>query len=174
MASSESLSPLTPHEAAAAVGVGVQSIRRWCEWHAAHLSPGANPGAGMPRRLVARDVEVLKEVKDLRYQGLQTEAINERLAGLTFPEVENIQIIDTPGLNENNVLDAPSSLQDAQQAFLTPVRLLDDLEKRMDAKFEALEQRTRPPWWWLVAGIGIGLGLALAFELAALVASRGH
>ena len=115
---------------------------------------------------------MLKEVKDLRYQGLQTEAINERLAGLTFPEVENIQIIDTPGLNENNILDPPSSLQDAQQAFLTPVRLLEDLEKRIEAKFEALEQRTRPPWWWLVAGIGIGLGLAVVFELAALVAQR--
>ena len=173
MTSSESLSPLTPHEAASAVGVGVQSIRRWCEWHAAHLSPGANPGAGMPRRLVARDVEVLKEVKDLRYQGLQTEAINERLAGLTFPEIEPGDQAD----NEQTALDAlPASPEGPGVAqLLTPVQ--NDLGlrfERLERSMSEVQAEMRPRWWWFVAGVGVGLGAAVVGELFALVASRGR
>lgn len=169
MASSESLSPLTPHEAAAAVGVGVQSIRRWCEWHAAHLSPGANPGAGMPRRLVARDVEVLKEVKDLRYQGLQTEAINEHLAGLTFPEIE-------PG-DQADALTVPPASQEGQGAPQLPAVVHNDLQTKLDRLERSvvrIEAETRPNWWWFAVGLGAGLGLAAVAELFALVASRGR
>ena len=174
MASSESLSFLTPHEVAAAVGVGVQSIRRWCEWHAAHLSPGANPGAGMPRRLVARDVEVLKEVKDLRYQGLQTEAINERLAGLTFPEIEE------PGDqadNEQTALDAHPASPEGPGAAQLPAPVQNDLGLRLDRLERSLVEvqgAARPNWWWFAVGLGAGLGLAAVAELFALVASRGR
>ena len=164
------MSEHTPHSTANMLEITPVTLRRWCAAHAEFLSSGANPPErGEARRFTGRDIEVLKHIKSLRAQGKTEAKINEQLRTLTFPEIE---IIDTPGLNENNVLDAPSSLQDAQQAFLTPVRLLEDLEKRIEAKFEALEQRTRPPWWWLVAGIGIGLRLAVVFELAALVAQR--
>ena len=160
----------TPHSTANMLEITPVTLRRWCAAHAEFLSPGANPPErGEARRFTGRDIEVLKHIKSLRAQGKTEAKINEQLRTLTFPEIE---IIDTPGLNENNTLEGPPSLRDTQDAFLTPVRLLDDLEKRIEAKFEALEQRTRPPWWWLVAGIGIGLGLALVFELAALVAQR--
>ena len=123
------LSPLTPHEAAEAVGVGVQSIRRWCEWHAVHLSDSASPGPGIPRRLTRRDVEVLKAVKDLRYQGLQTEAINDRLAGMAFPEIDSPS--DSAGMAKA-FIDSPTA-QDARHATPAPIVALDDLEKLLEA-----------------------------------------
>ena len=91
------------------MGVGVQSIRRWCEWHSLHLSPGASPGPSVPRRLTKRDVEVLKEVKALRYQGLQTEAINDRLDTMVFPEVDNAaDTVDSAALQPASP-DAPTA-----------------------------------------------------------------
>ena len=144
----------TPHSTANMLEITPVTLRRWCAAHAEFLSSGANPPErGEARRFTGRDIEVLKHIKSLRAQGKTEAKINEQLRTLTFPEIE---IIDTPGLNENNVLDAPSSLQDAQQAFLTPVRLLEDLEKRIEAKFEALEQRTRPPWWSRPPVLGSG------------------
>src|SRR5262245_35688689 len=76
-----------PHEAATMIGVTVHSIRRWCGWHSAYLSPGASPGTNAPRRLTARDIEVLQAVRDLRAQGLATLAINERLQGMAFADI---------------------------------------------------------------------------------------
>lgn len=171
MAYSESLSPLTPAEAAEAVGVGVQSIRRWCEWHAMHLSAGASPGSGVPRRLVARDVEVLKVVKELRYQGLQTEAINERLKTMAFPDIADSIESD----NAVTVADSADTLpvvQETSSAVQLPIVALNDLRSEFNAKFTALEQRTRPNVWWFVAGLVAGLGFAAVAELFALVARR--
>src|SRR5690349_16356919 len=121
MAINPELSPLTPHEAAVAVGVGVQSIRRWCEWHAIHLSAGASPGPGVPRRLVARDVEVLKMVKDLRYQGLQTEAINDRLKTMAFPEIADNVDIDNAVTVADSVKAAPGAQQSQAGAIVPKV-----------------------------------------------------
>ena len=49
---------------------------------------------------------------------------------------------------------------------------LDDLERRIDAKLEAMEQRTRPNVWWFAVGLAAGLGFAAVAELFALVAKR--
>lgn len=73
-----------PAQVAALLGVNVGTIRRWTSAHAAHLSDNATPVAGGRRKLSARDVEVLRAVKDLRDQGLTTRAINERLGAMTF------------------------------------------------------------------------------------------
>jgi len=130
MADNNELSALTPHEAAGLVGVGVQSIRRWCEWHAIHLSSGASPGAGIPRRLTGRDIEVLKQVKDLRYQGLQTDAINDRLAQLAFPEIDtdsNITI-DTAIAPHN----APDGLQQAP-GMVAMIETVNAVQRRLEA-----------------------------------------
>ena len=160
---STELSVFTPHEAATAVGVGVQSIRRWCEWHAIHLSDSASPGPGIPRRLTRRDVEVLKAVKDLRYQGLQTEAINDRLYSMVFPEIDSqvdsavtIPITPTP---DTNALDAQHSTPALTVALF-------DLERRIDAKLEAI-QRSREPSYFV--GVGIGFIAALLFMVAIIM-----
>lgn len=36
---------------------------------------------------------------------------------------------------------------------------LADLSNAFNAQFEALAQRARSAWWWLVASIGIRLGV---------------
>ena len=75
---------LQPYQVAELLGVDVGTVRRWCGWHSSLLSESANPLPGGRRRLTAQDVEVLRAVKSLRDQGLQTPAINASLAGKVF------------------------------------------------------------------------------------------
>ena len=161
---------LTPAKAAELVGVEVYTIRRWCDWHAAHLSPGASPGAGALRRLTMRDIEVLKTVRDLRAQGLTTATINEQLAGVTFPEIE-------PGDQVDTALDAHPASPEGPGAAQLPAPVQNDLALRLDRLERSLVEvqgAARPNWWWFAVGLGAGLGLAVVAELFALVASRGH
>jgi len=71
-----------PTETAEIIDITPVSLRRWCDYHAAHLSPGANPPAGQARRFTGRDIEVLKTVKQLREQVFTVARINEQLATL--------------------------------------------------------------------------------------------
>jgi len=157
--------PITPGKIIEQLGITPITLRRWCAYHKAHLSPGANPGEGVTRRFTGRDLEVFKHVRSLRDQGLTTEQINEQLNGLTFPEIE-------PG-DQADVLDAPPASPEGPGAAQLPVRALDDLSPLL-GRLERLEQETRPRWWWFVAGVGVGLGAAVVAELFALVASRGR
>jgi len=168
MAIKDSLSDLTPHEAAQAVGVGVQSIRRWCEWHAAHLSPMASPGPGLPRRLTPRDVEVLKVVKDYRYQGLQTDVINEQLQGLSFAEIDNQVDSETYTVAPT---DAPASPQQVQ-AMLAVIETVNAVQRRLEA-VEAVgkvsQQNRRDAIYLIAIGIVIGLLFAVGMIVLALL-----
>ena len=144
---------LTPAKAAELVGVEVYTIRRWCDWHAAHLSPGASPGAGALRRLTMRDIEVLKTVRDLRAQGLTTATINEQLAGVTFPEIEPGDQAD----NEQTALDAPPASQEGLGAAQLPAPVQNDLVLRLDRLERSLVEvqgEARPRWWWFAVGLG--------------------
>lgn len=109
-------------EAAETVGVTIHSLRRWCEWHKAHLSPGANPDAGQPRRVTCVDVEVLRHVKALRSEGLQTVAINEQLAGLTFAEIDTE---DRSASDSEEI--APTAAQEKLQQTPGPIMAPDTL-----------------------------------------------
>lgn len=173
MAINPELSPLTPAEAAEAVAVGVQSIRRWCEWHAGHLSVGASPGPGIPRRLTQRDVEVLKVVKELRYQGLQTDAINDRLKSMAFPEIADSADSDSAVTVADSVEATPGA-QARQGGAIVP-KVEPEFITSIERRFAALErsaQEQRATWWHVAVGIGIGLGMAAVAELFALVARR--
>ena len=160
MSNNSELSALTPHEAAGLVGVGVQSIRRWCDWHANHLSSGASPGPGIPRRLNGRDVEVLKQVKDLRYQGLQTEAINAQLAGLTFAVVDNDE---QPSADSSEL--APVASQEGLQQSPGVIVALEAMQRQIDA----IQQANRGRFDTVtVLGIGICIGLLFAVGMIVL------
>ena len=103
---------ITSGDAATEIGVGVHTIRRWCEWHAVHLSPGANPPPGAPRQIVWRDILVFKAIKEMRSQGLQTPAINERLASMTIATVEaedDIPNNDVTPPSSHDVMDSPAN-----------------------------------------------------------------
>lgn len=169
MSNNSELSALTPHEAAGQVGVGVQSIRRWCEWHSIHLSSGASPGPGIPRRLNARDIEVLRQVKDLRYQGLQTEAINDRLADLTFPEIDT-EAITTLDSEELAPVAAQEGLQQAQGIIVT----LEAMQRQLDG-LQAERANRRAGWERdaLIFVIGLGVGVLLLVGVLAAMALWG-
>jgi len=169
-------SPITPGKIIEQLGITPITLRRWCAYHKAHLSPGANPGEGVTRRFIGRDLEVLRHVRSLRDQGLTTEQINEQLAGLTFPEIEPGVWPDGTPTNTNAVEPVPAS-QEGPGSPQLPVRVLDDHETRLDRLERSLVEvqgEARPRWWWFVAGVGVGLGAAAVAELFALVASRGH
>jgi len=163
-------------EAASAVGVNSHTIRRWAEWHSAHLSPGANPPAGQAKRFAGRDIEVLRHVKALRNEGLQTDAINEKLSGLTFAEIEVIDTLRLGSIDSEASRHVPKAniipFTQPQPGAIQQIDVSDTalIFKRLDA----LEQNTRERIYFVAIGIALGLGLAVVFELAAIVASRVH
>ena len=162
--------PITPGKLIEQLGITPITLRRWCAYHKAHLSPGANPGEGVTRRFTGRDLEVLRHVRSLRDQGLTTEQINEQLKGLTFPEI-------VPGDQVDTALDAPPASQEGPGVAQLPAPVQNDLALRLDRLERSLVEvqgAARPNWWWFAVGLGAGLGLAVVFELAALVASRGR
>lgn len=86
----------TPHALAEMLDITPVTLRRWCEYHVAHLSPGANPLPGKARRFTGRDTEVLRHVRSLRDLGLTASDINEQLAGLTFAVIDTEETPDAP------------------------------------------------------------------------------
>jgi DNA-binding transcriptional MerR regulator len=95
------------------LGITPVTLRRWCEYHAEHLSEGANPLAGKARRFTGKDIEVLKHVRSLRDRGLTTNDINEQLTGLTFAEIDAQSIDVEPQTNlavQEGQGDAPAVL----------------------------------------------------------------
>ena len=158
--------PITPGKLIEQLGITPITLRRWCAYHRVYLSPGANPGEGVTRRFTGRDLEVFKHVRSLRDQGLTTEQINEQLAGLTFPEIE-----------EPDALTVPPASQEGPGNAQLPAPVQNDLVLRLDRLERSVSEvqgEARPRWWWFVAGVGVGLGAAAVAELFALVASRGR
>ena len=146
---------ITASEAARRVGVEVYTLRRWCEWHSVHLSPGANPGEGQNRRLTLRDVEVLRHVRTLRDNGLQTKQINEQLQGIAFAVPDSPEATPEPPESITGDL-APILGIDSQMAVRALVGRLDAIER---------SQRDRFTWFlfgFLACGVVFGLLLLLA------------
>jgi DNA-binding transcriptional MerR regulator len=148
-------------EAAETVGVTIHSLRRWCEWHGAYLSPGANPAAGQARRLTGVDIEVLRHVKALRSAGLQTIAINEQLAGLTFAEIDT-EDHGTSDSGEIAPAAAQAGLQQTQGSIVAPEYFMA-IERRFEA-LEAARQEDRRDRLDRLTMIGLGFcgGLLVA------------
>ena len=159
------LHTFAPHDLAGMFDVSVMTIRRWAEYHAAHLSEGANPSPGQPRRFTWGDVETMRQIKTLRDGGLSVEAINAKLteANSSANMAVTVPVSVEPGPASQEGLGSPQ----------LPVRALDDLTPIL-GRLERLEQGARPNWWWFAVGLGAGLGLAVVGELFALVASRGR
>lgn len=154
---------MTPADVAEILQVNPHTIRRWCVAHAAHLSHGATPGNAAPRRLTGRDLEVLRAVATLRAQGLKETAINERLAKITFVEVDN----PAHDSQENPLQRFATPHQTAQDGLLLPVAI-DALQKRLDAvdrHFERLERNQRDRVLIFIAGAAVGLVAAILLLL---------
>ena len=157
MANNDRQTTITPSAAAQRLGVEVYTVRRWCDWHAAHLSASASPGAGALRRLTQSDIEVLSMVRDLRAQGLHTETINEQLEGVTFAVVDTDEQ-SAADSEELAPVASQESLQQAPQAFVVA---LDSLQRQIDGL--RASRRDNVSWFslgFLVAGF-LFLGMVL-------------
>lgn len=158
------LHTFAPHDLAGMFDVSVMTIRRWAEYHGAHLSPGANPTAGQPRRFSWADVETMRQIKAWRDAGLSVEAINAKLTEANEGANAETTTIVSPFVDDERPQNALNSTQN-------PIMVVEDL-RAIEARLAAVEQRTRPNLWWFVAGIAVGLGAAAVAELFALVARR--
>lgn len=89
----------TPGQAAQALGVTAQSIRRYCSRFFAHLDPEAAPAKGRPRLLSDADLYKLRQINEWTRAGKTYEEIDALLDGLTVPEATIIhQEAPTTGL----------------------------------------------------------------------------
>jgi DNA-binding transcriptional MerR regulator len=159
-----------PHDTAASLGIQPATLRRWCAYHAAHLSSGANPPAGQARRFDGRDLEVLRTVRALRAQGLTVTAINDQLANMTFA------VIDTEQEEPDTGKDVPQlpattapNAADSTPGMIVPQDYLAAIERR----FEALEQAkvndrrlVRDGVFMFMAGVCVALVLVLIVLVA--------
>lgn len=150
----------TPHATAAMLEITPVTLRRWCEYHAQHLSAGANPPAGKARRFTGRDLEVLKHVRSLRAQGLTVADINEHLAGLTFAVVDASE--QTTGESKEIAsLSSPEGLQQSPGVIVA----LEAMQRQIDA----IQQANRGRFDTVtVLGIGICIGLLFAVGMIVL------
>lgn len=147
----------TPNEAAILIGTAAHNVRRWTEYHGAHLSPLATPPPGQARRYNGRDIEVLKHVKALRAQGLTVPVINEQLTGLTFAE------IDTTPVDSEEL--APLASQEGPQQAPAVLMVLNDLQRQIDAIQQANRSRLDSV---TLLGVGVCIGLLFAAILIGL------
>lgn len=150
-----------PSEVAKLLGVSAFTVRRWCEWHSAYLSPSANPSPGRPRRLSAQDVEVMRHVAQLRTQGLTTVEINAQLEGKTFAVVES-ELQHSP-TEAPQLAPETHSTALAQNVGIDATTALQALVGRLDAIERT--QRDRFTWFlygFLACGVLFGLMLLLA------------
>lgn len=145
------------------------TLRRWADYHAMHLSPGANPPTGIARRFDSRDLEVLKTVKSLRDDGLSTARINERLAGLTFASIDTTEVEQeamAPGghSTELSAVGQQEGLQSTQGIIVA----LQAMQTQIDAIQQA-RQEDRRPRLDIITAIGIGICIGLLFAVGMIV-----
>jgi DNA-binding transcriptional MerR regulator len=157
---------MQPTEAAQTIGVTPSTIRRWLAWHAAHLSADANPAPGGRRKLNGRDIEVLREVKRLRDEGLTTDQVNGRLGNIAIPDLPAPD--DTEA--HQNAPDAPGEQIEritGNDALASLQTVLDSLAElpALRARVETLEAQ-RPTWRDVIilclASLTIGLIVGLS------------
>ena len=155
MTDTNPLHTFAPHDLAGMFDVSVMTIRRWAEYHADHLSAGANPAPGQVRRFSWSDVETMRTIKAWRDSGLSVEAINVKL---TEANAQSNTAVTMPV----SVESLPTA-QEAPQASTALVMALHDTIDTLQRRVGALEQRREPSF---VVGLGLGaIGMGILFLL---------
>lgn len=155
---------LKPAEIAERCNVTSNSIRNWSREFRAYLSPGANASE---RFYTERDATVLQYISTLKKEGMKATEIIERLAETTFGDVESVEITQEESVAP--ITNQPTAPEVPETAFL-PLQVVEHysaLEKRFDARFEALERSRRDAVFYSALGLIAGLLLAGIFEMFA-------
>ena len=151
-------------DAAKACKVSLNTIRNWCRDYGIFLSPGAS-AKGEARAFTGRDIEVLKYVALLRSEGMQRDAIIQRLGETSFAEIETNEPSDE-GVNSTELASVGAQVEPGQsQAIIVAVQA-------MQTQIEAIQAARRFDAVGFV-GIGIIIGIAFCTLLIALASLYG-
>lgn len=155
-----------PARAAKQVGIPVSTLRLWTRQYGEFLSAGANPTPGDERRYTAADIEIMRNVNQLRHNGMLPADITQRLRN-------NAVMPSTPATNApDDVADVPhvqtaiAPAADALQAFLARSDSIRDNLVDMDRRVAALEHRNTTV---LIAVAAFAAGVLLVLVVVVLV-----
>ncbi len=150
----------TTKQTANILQVAPNTLRNWSDQYADYLSESARPGAQPERRFTDKDLTVLTYIKQLRSEGMKEDGIKSRLSETSFNDVEILQPATTTLQSEPAT--ALPTVQEEHHNAPALLMVMNDLEKRIDAKIAALERSREPSF---TVGIGIGFIAALLFVL---------
>ena len=140
----------TPSQVATRLDVSTNTIRRWCEQYADHLSEEAN---GRPRIFSEQDIAVFEYVAACRTDGMTPDDIGQRLDETTLTPAEIVvpEDAEKPQIEQEPSPDiqAPALLLQAHTEALQ--RLTSRLEnQRIDEVEQLAGQVARQRTWQLV------------------------
>lgn len=165
---------LKPVEIAAQCNVTSNSIRNWSREFREYLSEGAN---APERYYTERDATVLRYISTLKQEGMKTPEIVERLAEMTFGEVETIEspLAQTPPANSNKALAAQPALQESSSNDFAAIVALNDLRNEFTAKLATLEAAAKiPAQRWPDRVLGFCIGVAFTLVLIVILIAMGY
>lgn len=121
---------LTPKQTADALQVSTSTLRRW----SSEFTPFLSPRKGVKRLYTTDDLAMLRKVKDLFNEGLNTSQVSDALA-----------IVDTSNTDKAliNLADFATALMQARESNLILSEKVDTLTERLDA----LEKYLKLPFY---------------------------
>lgn len=157
-----------PAEAAALLGVHVNSVRSWTVEFAEVLSQGAQ---ARPRILSSGDVAALQVIRDLRRAGLPSPEIVARIlqmppADLQEPSIPGSSSPQEPPGEAQGGLEVITYRVALENALQARILALEGKQAEIDRKQARLEERREWITWLLVAlVVGLALGLLIGLSL---------
>ncbi len=152
-----------PSDAAKACNVSVNTIRGWIRDFGEYFTPEAR-GEGGNRLLSDKDLNTLQYIASLRSNGLQRDAIAQRLQETSIGEVETLAPLQKPS-------EAQPALQESHGNDFAALVALNDLQTQIRAlqqtKEEVKRSRQRDTLIYL---LGFASGIVLAVGLLAVAA----
>lgn len=168
----------TPQAVAKEIKVSVQSVRRWADAYQVLLSDAAHPAPGKTRLYTWQDIEIMKQIKDLRGKGLTPDIITIKLSEATKSQPKDTIATGSPDTSTDT---APTALQntpaaqDSAQSTLMVLDAIDTLQHRIEALEQSMPVPVAKQGEWF-SGFGFGFVAALLFVLLllALFALRNY
>lgn len=156
----------TVGDVAKLLGVSQNTVRNWCDWHAAHLSDSAK---ARPRRFTDKDLATFNLIANYRSSGFSTSTINERLAETQVQPGEILAPAQEPVDKTSQTEDIQMPMVMLQQHSEALQRLTTRLEQQHTAEVKALagEVSTLRTWLLIMAAIMIVI-------IVGVVASWGY
>ena len=151
-----------PHDIAGMFDVSVMTVRRWAEYHKAHLSESANPSPGKPRSFTWADVETFRQIKAWRDAGLSVDAINTRLTGsITEPIIPTVT-----GDSAVASVGAQEGLQQAQGVMVALEAMRTEIAAIRAVASEAKQVQRDAITWFAMGFIAAGIFFLIIVVMA--------